>query len=353
MLGLTLYIFQLFLTAILLRGGNILYSMNAQYRIDQIEVFTAGRLMREVEGSTNVITINPLVHSVEAAGKPNYHTDRTAVIITTHLIPTHPSLEILNQTIESLKFLKGLPSNAQIIITVDGLNEDTQENRKAYHLLRSEVNQAKLQSYIKALKEAYGYRDNVKLLVSKIHQHLGWSLKNAIQFLDQGTEYVYVIQQDLPFVREINHTAIAKTVQEFPDIVNLIRFNNRPNRVLQNSECWNQSEPVQHVNSIHLHKTPQWSDMNYFTPLWFYREHILSTINLDGFPEQTMMNIAWKNCSFYGPHLYGAPLDHAYVKHTDGAERYGYKLKARIARGEVRKEDLRPITIREEKIVMD
>ncbi len=288
------------------------------------------------------------ISEVKRDRKTSYHYD-TAVIITTHLIPSHPSLEIFNETLQSLKFLKGLPSNSQIIVTVDGLNEDTPENRQTYHLLKSESNEKRLQIYINTLKMAYRNHENINILVSKAHQHLGWTLKNALDYVDKKTKYLYILQQDLPFIRDINHTAIVKTVQDYPDIVNLIRFNNRINRV-QRHDCWNQTEPVQNINGISLHKTPTWSDMDYFTPVPFFRDHILSSVDLNDFPERSMMKIAWKNCSFYGPHLYGNPLEEAYVKHTDGAERYGKKLKARIAKGDVKKEDLKASTIREEKI---
>ena len=348
MIFLAIYTLSMFsMKVIILKRDAFLLAMNEAYALDQLELFTDPVTENHLTNETNDDVSSPSFDMT-------HYDYETAVIITTHLIPTHPSLEILNQTIESLKFLKGLANNSQIIITVDGLKEDTSKNRNSYHLLKSEKNQLKLKSYIHALKEAYGDRDNVKLLISDVHHQLGWSLQNAIKHLDERTEYVYIIQQDLPFIREINHTAIVKTVQEFPDIVNLIRFNNRQSTILRNSDCWNQTEPVQNINGISLHKTPSWSDMDHFTPLKYYREHILSILSdYHEFPEQSMMKIAFKNCSFYGPHLYGKPLEQPYVKHTDGAERYGKKLKARIERGEVKKKDLTSNTLKEEKFVFD
>ncbi len=276
----------------------------------------------------------------------------TAVIISTHLIPSHPKLDIIKETVDSLNHLIGLPKKSQIILTVDGLNENTPENRKSYHLLKTPANKNKLKSYIEALKKQYGHLINVRIMVSDKHRHLGENLQNAVELLDEKTEFAYILQQDLPFTRDINHTAIVKTRREYPEYIRLIRFNNRQSRILKNSPCWNQTEPVQHINGIHLHRTHEWSDMDYWVDLKFYREEILAKIDLNNFPEVSMMSKARKNCSFYGPHMYGLPEEKAYVKHTDGAERYGKKLKARIANGDIKKEDLMPNTIREESIII-
>ena len=274
----------------------------------------------------------------------------TAIIISTHLVPSHPSLSILKETMDSWKYLSGLPANSQIIITVDGLADNTSTNRKSYFLLKSNENENRRQQYIAALKEEFRHRENIKIMVNERHGHLGNILKNAVELLDPRTEFVYILQQDLPFIRNINHTAIVKTRREYPEYVRLVRFSHRPNPILNKIPCWNQTEPVQSVNGIHLHKTSQWSDMNHWVDLKFYREHILSKINLNNFPEVAMQSNAAKNCSFYGPHMYGLPGEKAFVKHTDGAERYGQKLKTRIANGAVKIKDLRLSTIREENI---
>ncbi len=251
----------------------------------------------------------------------------TAIIISTHLIPSHPSLDILNETMKSLNYLNGLSPNTQIIITVDGLREDNAKNRRDYQLLMSNKHKEKLESYLVALYKAYSRHTNVKIVVSGTHIHLARNIMKAIDLLDPRTEYVYILQQDLPFIRKINHTAIIKTIREYPDVVRLIRFNNRENRVLRNTRCWNQTDAVQSVNGINLHKTSHYSDMNLFTSLDFFRNHILTVVDLDDYPEATMMRLASRNCSFYGPHLYGKPGEHAYIKHTDGGE---LKKKRRV-----------------------
>mmetsp|Transcript_6010 Transcript_6010/g.6705 ORF Transcript_6010/g.6705 Transcript_6010/m.6705 type:complete len:358 (-) Transcript_6010:127-1200(-) len=267
----------------------------------------------------------------------------TAVIITTHPIPSHPSLEILNETIESLKFLKGLSPKSQIIITVDNLVPNSDKSRKEYHLVMTSENRVKFEAYLVNLYHTFSHWENVKIIVSGNHVHLGTNIKKALDMLDPRTEFIYVLQQDLPFIKDINHTAIIKTSREYPEIVRLVRFNIRYNRILEKLPCWNQTSF--NINGISLHKTPKWSDQNHFANVKFYREDVMPLLKLDDFPEGRMMTIAHHNCSYYGPHMYGKPGDAPFVKHTDGAERYGKKLEARINRGDVKKEDLRPHTL--------
>ena len=252
----------------------------------------------------------------------------TAIIMSTHCIPSHPSLKILEDTIESLKYLSGLSPNSQIIITVDGLAENTHKNRKEYNLVKSNVTSQKLESYVIALQKAYGQSKNIKILVSPTNIRLIGNIKNAVNHLHPRTKYVYVLQQDLKFIREVNHTAIVKTFKEYPDTVQLVRFSKKKEKKNPHP-CWNQTEPVQNINGIYLTKTPHWSDMNHLVSLDFYQKYIVPLLKGVNFPEQRMMSIANQNCTFYGPHLYGPALDGAYISHTDGTERYGQKFKAR------------------------
>ena len=48
----------------------------------------------------------------------------TAIIIATHLVPSHPSLDMLMEVLNSTRtYFKGLPHNAPVIITVDGIQK--------------------------------------------------------------------------------------------------------------------------------------------------------------------------------------------------------------------------------------
>ena len=283
-------------------------------------------------------------------------THETAIIISTHLIPSHPSLNTLLETIDSLKHIEGLPPKSQLILTVDGLNDNTAKNRQTYFLLRSNNNHHKLKLYIKALKHEFIQKDNyfnVQIMASNHHRGLGHILHDAIDtLLHPNTKYAYILQQDLPFIRPINHTAILQTAYDHPNKLHIVRFNTRSNEIMDREKvpCWNQTEPFQSIHNIHLHKTPLWSDRNHWVNLTYWKTVIQPNIDLNTFPEVKMSKLAWVDCRMYGPYMYGLPGEKEYVKHTDGSERYGKKIKARIERGDVKKEDLKEKTIREEKI---
>jgi len=76
---------------------------------------------------------------------------KTAVIIFTHLISAHPSLDplliIYNGT---KKYLKGLPDNAPYYITVDGIQDIPEEKRKGELFLQeSQENREKIMNTLK------------------------------------------------------------------------------------------------------------------------------------------------------------------------------------------------------------
>jgi hypothetical protein len=47
----------------------------------------------------------------------------------------------------------------------------------------------------------------------------------SVRMLWGGFEFVYVLQHDTPRFQDINNTAILKTMDEYPDVLRIVRFN--------------------------------------------------------------------------------------------------------------------------------
>ena len=227
---------------------------------------------------------------------------------------------MLNETLSSFYLLAGLSPNTQIYITVDQIATAGKRAPKGEE--RAEKKEL-LEKYIHALYQAYEHEPNIHIIVNAVNLHIGGSFGKAISLLDPRTQFVYQVQQDFMFITEINHTAIVKTMREYPETLRLVRFNKRKNYHSGRPDvCWNQVDAVNSVNGIHFTKTKRWSDNNHISSVQYYKE-ILAMIGSVRRPlEQPMQVAAGINCSYYGPHYYGKVGDGPHLHHLDG--RLGY-----------------------------
>ena len=165
--------------------------------------------------------------------------------------------------------------------------------------------------------------------------------------LDKETKYMYVLQHDLPFVKEINHTAIQMTANSYPDI-RIIRFQHKFNFRRRNSRvgtCETHEKDIV-ANGISLTKFARWSDQNHFASVDHYRNDILPYVTRE-FPEMNMMNIVALNCSYFGTHYYMSGFGGPYYKHRDATGRYGEELAKRVRSGEVKISNLKPSDLKD------
>lgn len=188
----------------------------------------------------------------------------------------------------------------------------------------------RLEQYVTALYTAFLNKPNYHIIVNAINQHMGGSVKKAIQLLDQRVKFVHYIQHDIVFVRDINHSALVKTLKEYPSIVKLVRFNIYNNVDDSDYKCWNQTEAdvVKDVNEIQLTRYWKWSDMNHFTSVAHYNEILNHLKHTHDFIENYMMASIKrydKTCNTYNnfaPHLYGRIGAPPAIVHKDGRSKY-------------------------------
>ncbi|GFH59538.1 hypothetical protein CTEN210_16014 [Chaetoceros tenuissimus] len=265
-----------------------------------------------------------------------YPSQETAVIISTHLVPSHPSLDLLQQVIQGYREnLIGLPKDAPLIITVDGIKTEgqnaridmveTTESKKIYH------------EYLQNLHKEFGLVENVRIVVTGMNIGLSKMLKQVIDaYINVNiTKYMYLLQHDLKFTRPVNHTAIIELAKAFPDHVNIVNFK-RNKRFCKNIT---NGDIIEKGSGIQFRKTTRWSDQNQFARISHFVKDVLPEVASDNgasmpFPEMRMMRLAEQNCEKYGVYEYNAGF-HGMYQHLDGSERLGENLAKRIREGEI------------------
>jgi hypothetical protein len=185
---------------------------------------------------------------------PDTETNRdgkTTVIITSSLIPSHPSLWIINETISSVSSqLLGLEPDFKLIIGVDGLVKK-----------KRNPNRARFRQYLRALASAF---PNAQLVITRTYIGLSLNVKQCLQHV--STEFVYLLQHDMPFSRNqtINHTALIMASRDSKGVPFCVRFNKSPNwfsRVNRGPCFFDSTFMTYHEpTGLNFTKTAGWSD---------------------------------------------------------------------------------------------
>jgi hypothetical protein len=173
---------------------------------------------------------------------------KTTIIITSSLIPSHPSLWIINETISSVSSqLLGLEADFKLIIGV------VKKKKNA--------NRPRFRQYLRALQSAFPH---AQLVITRRFIGLSLNVKNCLQQV--STEFVYLLQHDMPFSRNhtINHTALIMAARDSNGYPFCVRFNKSPNwfsRINRGPCFFNKTFITYHQPSgLNFTKTAGWSD---------------------------------------------------------------------------------------------
>jgi len=269
------------------------------------------------------------IHKLSSESKEK----ETAILITTNWIPSAPSPALLIEVINSIELMfEGLPHNMPIYILIDRLQaEFSPRNRNRVTGQERWDKEATLETYSENIMKEFMYRTNFRYHIISNHEnlHCGGNLNKTLHLLDPRTEFLYFFQHDFKFVQKVNHTAIIKTMRDFPGVVKNIRFNKKTNKPARRKDaCYNMTDGVQNVNGIHLTRTEKWSDNNHFASVeyykWLLEKIIVASIRRP--LEMVMMNHARSvnyTCNVHvAQHYYGAPDDPPYLEHLDGRLQY-------------------------------
>mmetsp|Transcript_6142 Transcript_6142/g.9679 ORF Transcript_6142/g.9679 Transcript_6142/m.9679 type:complete len:288 (-) Transcript_6142:39-902(-) len=238
--------------------------------------------------------------------------DDTSVIITSNLIPTHPSVAMINETIHSLHHhMKGLPQNVPIFLSVDGLHKNDSGNQ---------TSRDRLEEYIHRLKNTPFPFHNITVVPASSHLHIARTVKQAMDLVQ--TKFVYVVQHDLPFVRDVYHLELIHAMNDHPNTLRNVLFKLEgalgrfPVCPIYNNHG---IFPKEEYQGLDFYATKRWSDNNHFTSKAYYQEMFSSIPHLNGAMEWGMMTPAKQNCSWWGQVVYGTRADN-FLKHLDGRQ---------------------------------
>lgn len=234
----------------------------------------------------------------------------TSVIITSSLIPTHPSISIINKTFASIRtFIDGLAHNTPIFISVDGLKPKyyVHENIDILH------------EYVKHLRLRFQHDPYVSILNNCKRGHISGSIETALEMVE--TKYIYVIQHDLAFIKHINHRALVNVMEERPSQVQIVRFNRDkfPRTVKRSPLCDGLRKLESHGLKLHL---SMWGDNNHLTTKKYYSRLLKAMGPFPRPPEAPMQNRQTKfenrsDCTYFLQYLY-QPEDAPHIFHLDG-----------------------------------
>jgi hypothetical protein len=226
----------------------------------------------------------------------------STIVVTANLIPTFPATDILEDTLDSLSFIKGLEPNTPIIIAVDGIEPK----------MDSPNNKQRLQDWISNVQTMFKCHSNVQILSSSVHLHISNTLRMALNQV--STEFVYIMEHDFPFIKEVDHELLVTSMHESKEL-QIVRFNKRGN--------WDRRRD--YVDCSHTIKVAgmdyifaKWSNNNHFTTKKYYDWLFQEIGPAPRPPEHKMMYMQRHNCTLYGQHLYGSKSDGPFLHHING-----------------------------------
>lgn len=220
------------------------------------------------------------------------------IIITASFIPSHPSIKIIQETIESLKFIN-MPSNTKIILAHD-------YNNNINYIKYFE----KLNQYIKS-------RSNIIIVRRTTNGHLTGNIRNALQYVN--SKYILVLQHDLVFIQNIDIQKVIEDIEKNNNIKH-VRFNRRKN-IKGGFDSINDLFGLQVKQKNYTYtRTPGWSDQNHLCLTSYYTNIVMNECSDGDFMERQLngKNINEEIHKKYGTYLFGGLNNPQIIKHIHG-----------------------------------
>lgn len=196
------------------------------------------------------------------------------VVVTTSPIPSHPSIEILTETVASVR--ASLP-NAEILIMCDGVRPEQEPRRGAYE---------------DAVYRICGWTNrqrNMLPIVSDRFVHQANLMRRALE--EVHTPLVLFVEHDTPLVNDFNWSALVEACLK--DDVNCIRFMHE-SRVLDDHRHLMLADEPRDVSGVPLLPTRQWSQRPHLAKTEWYRGLIAENFGRASrtFIEEVMAGVA-------------------------------------------------------------
>lgn len=178
------------------------------------------------------------------------------VLIPTSPIESHPSTEIIEQTVQSVR--ERLP-DSDIFLLIDGVREE-QEDKRANYI-----------EYTRRLLWKAKEWGNVYPMLFETHQHQANMTREALKHVRTPT--ILFVEHDIPLTGEIPIKKMVEVIENHD--VNLIRLHHEA-QVLDVHKHLMLDEEPQLIDEVPLLRTAQWSQRPHLASTEFYR-HIIET----------------------------------------------------------------------------
>ena len=221
-----------------------------------------------------------------------------SIIITASFIPSHPSIDLIKTTIESLHYIS--------------MNKDT-----PIILAHDYSTNSKFIEYLTNLNEYISNKPAIKLVVRDSHGCLTGNIRNAFNYVT--TEYVLLIQHDLPFIKSFEIEKVIEDMRHTPELKH-IRFNKRATiKIIVDALNDLFGKQITSQNYTYT-RTPGWSDNNHLCHSDYYRNIILKECPDGSFMEHFVhgKSTTEETHAKYGTYIFGKLNESAYITHTDG-----------------------------------
>lgn len=233
--------------------------------------------------------------------------DNITILIPICPMPSHPSTEVLDITLASIR--ERLPSS-EIILMFDGVNPTLMHLKAAYE----EYTQ-------KMLWKINNEMENVTPIVHQEHLHQSLMLADAIEKV--RTPLILWSEQDTPLHNDIPFPELAEIV--LSGYANSIRFHHEAAVHPEHQYLMLDEKPIEILGQS-LIRTKQWSGRPHLASTQFYHDLIAKYwTTKPEFIEHRMYGIVVEgNYDEFRLHLYAPQGTYVRSKHLDG-RRYGAK----------------------------
>ena len=221
-----------------------------------------------------------------------------SILITASHIKSHPSIDFIRYTIESLEHLSMKPST-QIILAHDYSPEP------------------KYAIYLENLSLYTADKPYIKIVVRETHGHLTGNIRHALQYIT--SPYVLILQHDLPFTRPLVIGNVVNDMMLNSELKH-IRFNKRANQ-RAGWDTLNGLFGKQIISTNYSYtRTPAWSDQNHLVHTDYYREIVLKECKDGTFMESQLHGRSLNELTHqkYGTYIFGGLDEPAFIRHLNG-----------------------------------
>lgn len=178
----------------------------------------------------------------------------------------------------------------------------------------------KYKKYLDNLNNIVKSNPNIIIEVRTSHGHLTGNIRNAFKHID--TEYVLILQHDLPFIFNFDISKVIEDMKSRKDIKFVI-FNCRENIKIRGDALNDLFGKEEKSKNYTYTRTPRWTDQNHLCHVDYYKNIVLKECADGDFMEHTLHGLI-KNEEIhrkYGTYLFGKNYEKPYIRHIDARKK--------------------------------